>query len=393
MRSCFVLGATTLIACGGSTTPPETVVTDSSGVRIVQHGELTGFLTTEVGDAPVFRLGWEAGDPSFETIAAGSFLSDGSVAIFDAGGRQLYLISSNGQDVSAIGGQGEGPGEFQSGSAVETLPGDTLLIYDPALGRLSLFNRNGELVDSQLRAHRGRVYSKPGGVLSTGQLAWIPSSFVPSRGTESGTMWVMGPLTTSTPRGLESDTIAELPMLEFRLEDGRPVADPFTRFGVFDAYPGGFVWGRNDMPELRWMSETGELRQVARWEATPTPVDEDAWRRYEMVYRERFGGGAEPADEERLRERLQNARRSASTTLPLFTFLHTNPTGDVWLSRYAMLGSPTESYVVFESDGLVRGLIEFPRPLRILDVGNAHLLAVEANEWGVEAVVVYPLPE
>ena len=363
---------------------------DSAGIRIVENGHAEQLSVFRVADRPVFRTGWKADEPTLEVIRGGALRSDGSAAVFDDGAKRLYLISPSGEILREVGREGDGPGEFRSGDAVEVLADDRILVSDYMAGRLSLFDSTGEFVDSELWTYRGAVGSSPAGAFSDDRVGWISSSYAPSLASqELDDHWVFGPLLASDPLGGAVDTLAVLPMVELRLENGRPIADPFTRYSSADVYSDGFVWARNDLAEVVWLSREGAVLQRARWGQPPRQVDERVWEEYEAAFSERLGRSPERATDDRAAERLRNARRMASPTLPLFRYVRADRDGAVWISSYTMVGLPSSSFLVIDAHGVARTRIEFPRPVEILDIRDNRLLGVETNEWGVQAVALY----
>lgn len=381
-----------LSGCAADSNPaPEVTVRDSLGIRIVSHGVLSDIPTLHVRQRPIFRTGWYDDEPTFETIRGGGLRSDGSVAVFDDEGKALYLIDQRGRSVTKVGRDGEGPGEFRSGEAVEILSGDSILVYDYMLHRLSLFDAAGSFVDSNRWTNSGVVSSKPTAVTVSGRIAWVPNGHSSRSGAE-GRSWLFGPLLTSSPLGLNVDTVALLPVIELRFENGRRVSDPFGPYGATEGYADGFVSARNDVPELRWTSQDGAVRQIARWEASLTTVDDEVWGRYEAAYLERMGSIPERGTDLQMQAGLRDARSAASSTLPLFRYLHAASDGSVWLSEYTMFGMPAESFLMFGVDGAAVARVDFPQPIQILDIRDGRVLGVETDEWGVQAVVVYAVP-
>jgi hypothetical protein len=65
--------------------------------------------------------------------------SHGRVYLADAGRRKVTVLGPDASPLMDIGREGSGPGEFRNVSSVEILPGDSLLVYDGQLARLTLF--------------------------------------------------------------------------------------------------------------------------------------------------------------------------------------------------------------------------------------------------------------
>jgi hypothetical protein len=360
---------------------------DSAGVRIVVNGSVSVMPERKVGGA-LLEVGWKDDEPTFEAIRAGAILADGSAAVMDDRAKTLYLLSADGRSIETVGRRGEGPGEFQSGSAVEALHGDTIVVFDFTLSRLSRFDPTGKFVDAELWKRVGVADELPSAVTASGRLAWVPAGYVQLPRSGTGTEWIPAPLLTSDVLGQNVDTVVVLPFAEVRTQNGQPVSEPFPRYVGSAAFPGGFIWARNDIPELRWITGDGTLQQIARWTAQPIVVDDSVWAEYEAAYYERMGGSRERGTEGQMAERLRELRKAAARELPLFRFVHAGFDGSAWVSEYTMFGMPARRFTVFSPAGAgVR--VVFPRPIMILDVRNGRVLGVETDEWGVVAVAVY----
>jgi len=357
---------------------------------MVDNGDVSGLPTQRVRDRPVMRTGWFDDQPTFGGISCGAIRPDGAVAVFDDRADLLYLIDRQG-NASTAGGPGQGPGEFESCGGLALLADSTLIVYDYMARRLSLFGAAGEFLDSRSWDLPGIFSYSPSGVTAAGRLAWVPSSYSPSAARALEGRWLTAPLVTTAPLGGNADTVHLVPAVRLRLADGRPVpdGDPFVRYGTGEAHSGGYVWATNDNPQVTWIGPAGSLRQIARWQAPAPAADEEAWERYEAAYYERMGGSPERGSESQMAQRLRRQREAASATLPYFRFVHSGADGSAWLSEYTMFGMPARRFLRFGSTGVVVGWIEFPRPLQILDIAYEHVLGVETDEWGVEAVVLY----
>jgi hypothetical protein len=86
---------------------------------------------------------------------------DGYIYVSDTGIPALRVFDSQGRFVRQIGAQGAGPGEYQN-IAAAGLKGDTVWVSDPATGRVTLFDRQGQLLESF------RVYFRAGERRPTG---------------------------------------------------------------------------------------------------------------------------------------------------------------------------------------------------------------------------------
>lgn len=65
--------------------------------------------------------------------------SRGRIYVSDTYQNRVSILNPDGSLRGSVGRRGSGPGEFQSVQTVQVLPGDSLLVYDPELARVSVF--------------------------------------------------------------------------------------------------------------------------------------------------------------------------------------------------------------------------------------------------------------
>jgi hypothetical protein len=91
-------------------------VRDSAGVRIVENARpvWAPAEALRLSLSPALVIGTRP-EPSYELsrVAGAARLSDGRIVIADGGSLQLRFFDSQGVFSNAVGGPGEGPGEFR----------------------------------------------------------------------------------------------------------------------------------------------------------------------------------------------------------------------------------------------------------------------------------------
>jgi hypothetical protein len=125
------LVAALLIVSGSGCTGREAL--DDSGVSMYRGvPELTVRVTS-------------TSDPSavFSAISGLDVDSRGNVYVGDIFQQRVTVLDPNGSVVRTFGRRGSGPGEFQAIRGVQVLAGDSVLVYDPALARVSVFTAAG----------------------------------------------------------------------------------------------------------------------------------------------------------------------------------------------------------------------------------------------------------
>ena len=128
-----------------SSFPSTATVRDSAGVPIVEN-----FLPAwGDGDAwtvdpdPVFDLSGLVDDELFRPYSPW-LLGDGRTVLFNSGACEVRFYDDTGF-LNASGGCGGGPGEYTQSSTIVLWPGDSLLVYDQGLRRITLLDGEGAL--------------------------------------------------------------------------------------------------------------------------------------------------------------------------------------------------------------------------------------------------------
>lgn len=93
-------------------------------------------------------------------VRDGLLLPSGRVVIATEGSQSLLYYRADGEFLGEVGRQGGGPGEFERLRSVHSLEGDSVVAWDPALRRITVFDSAGATVGtSTIDAYR----EAPGG--------------------------------------------------------------------------------------------------------------------------------------------------------------------------------------------------------------------------------------
>lgn len=177
-----------------------------------------------------------------------------------------------------------------------------------------------------------------------------------------------------------------------------PGADnPSHGVGEVAVAGGRFVYARTDRAQITWRLAEGTVHQIVRWQPEQAYLAEEHLQPLEERIRGRLRVANLEAPVERVEEMVREymAEQAADVGNPLRFFR--SPFGDdsgrIWLPSYTPFG-PREGdppYIVVSAEGEWLGTVEGPEGLRILDVAAGRVLAVVADDVGVETVVVYRL--
>lgn len=377
-------------ACGGGESRAAVTERDSAGVRIVESARAridrpSGWT---VAAKPDLVIGAARGDSTdlLSSVSGAAQLDDGRILVVDGGTRQVRFYDGEGHLLRAVGGEGDGPGEYRSPRLVAVTSGDTIVMSDLRSGRFTILDGHGLYVRSATPA---TFVGDPIGRLSGGR-------FVTSLGSAGA-----GP---STPEGEIPDTVT------FMAVDARA--------GVLDTIavtpgPSTYVWRRGPAvgfvrvplttdpsgavagdlvymaptrsPEIRTYRADGRLVRIARVRGGLPRVTRSE---FEAVVRQRLADA--PAREADLL-RSTYRRMSPPPALALFDRLLVDRLGDVW-ARRLLPGERTgpRRWSVFEG-GRPLGSVETPAGFRVEEIGEDYLLGVVRGEPGVERVERYRL--
>lgn len=76
----------------------------------------------------------------FTDISSVVRLASGDLVVADAGGQELVLVVRESGRIRVLGREGEGPGEYRAPQMIFAHQGDSVLLYDPQLLRVSVFD-------------------------------------------------------------------------------------------------------------------------------------------------------------------------------------------------------------------------------------------------------------
>jgi len=337
----------------------------------------------QLSPSPAVQLGDVEGAPEqiFSRITSIGLFDDGAFVVADGASSELRVFGQLGEFEGAMGGQGEGPGEFLYLGSTHVLEGDTLLAYDPEAYRLSIFLRSGQLLETVPMAAVGGAPESYLGRGSSGR-HFVSLIKQVSRQASDITPDIME-LRRYEAGGRESQALGEYPGM-------RRVRSPVP----FSPHPLGTVLGENVfiadglLPLFTVFTPTGTtdvLVNVPRRVWSP----EDARRRLEANL-----------EEGPLKDRLAAAWNQArSDSIPAFSDMLPDRTGAIWVKEY---DPGTDSHwvdrlrtggrwFVVQPDGRALAEVVLPEDFRLMAVGRDRVAGVATDVLGVERVRIYRL--
>lgn len=391
-----------LVGCSGSSeTPTRTVVRDSAGVEIVENSGGAAEIW-QIVEPHRLEIGVTEGDAAyqFSGIRSARRLSDGTLVIADNGSREVRFYDSDGNHLRSVGGQGSGPGEYETFGLVEKLRGDSLLAVDSRLGRATVLEPGGTYVRDWSLSIIEDFGSRPmvvaiipdgraivrrsvsGDEVSDGYRRdrfehglgmTSPGSATPIGGEFGGSEYLLNRVTNQgTMVGM---TLAML---------------PFSRSTLVVGGADKIYVGMNDTYEIHAYDLNGNVTRIIRRSDIPAePVDDGVMEWYigDRIRQATERGG--DVDTERIRTAIEELPRVS--TLPAYSELLLDSGGHLWVRDHARpwIMDREDGWHVFDPNGFLKAFVRQPEDLRIQEIGDDYLLGVVLDEFGVERVRLY----
>jgi hypothetical protein len=364
-------------------------VRDSSGIRIVENVDPSWAPAGAwlVDSVPLVTIGTRD-DELFRVVGAVR-QNDGTIVVANAGNVELRFYDRSGTFLRAVGGRGQGPGEFMSMTSIHRLASDSILVHDWQQAKASVFAADGEYSRSFSLQIPGNGLPQLIGVLQKGHMVAVVRPFEPNA-ERSGLIRIPSLYLIYSQTGEITATIGELPDQELFI--GQPQeprsyeAPPFGRWAATVAVGDRFVYGDATTHEYRVYSPEGALLQIVRRQVSPRMVTSDDIARHKA---------------ERLRNIVDQSRRAAverelaeavyPEQMPAYTSFEADTEGRVWIQPFAAQVAATAEWSIFDPDGAWLGQVELPSSLSIFEIGADYILGRWRDPDGVEQVRVYRL--
>ena len=372
--------------------------------EVVDAGTATAatILPWRIDDTPRIRIGGAAEDVAhqFVEISAATVLSDGSVLVADGEWGVVRRYGPRGEFLQQLGAVGEGPGEFRSPTAVSSLPGDSMVVWDREFWRTAVFDAEGRFVRSaRFDPTADGVYPVNGMWPVAVNLARGGTRMVHLISKGSGKGSVAPGASRRAGLALHSEEsrfpqlLAELPgpeEVEVNAPWGTALVPPPLAGGpaiAFDARDDRVCFGHQRAREILCVHADG-MRKGVQWIDAPRPVDpfDPAILNWRSTTMRAYGGklGVEVAEE-------VVAQVPVPDSHPAFGELLFDSLGYLWIEVGPADGSLVErEYFVLDTDLRVAGRLKLPT-MELAEVGADYVLGVRHDAAGVAEAVLFEL--
>ncbi len=362
-------------------------VRDSAGVTVVES-VLPAWAEGEGWRAdfePILDLAADRGGPEYEFFGAtdADRLSDGSIVVADDGSDEVRVFSPVGEHVRTLGGNGEGPGEFNRLDQLQILPGDSILAYDFWAARITIFAPDGTL---------GRIVTLDGSARLrplfqlTGATGYVGmATDFTGFGDDVGLRRWSHPIVQVDSAGVVIDTLTTIQGNESVVFEMGDAAALWGKRGRMEARGGAVYLGSSDSVSFEVFGPRGQRRiaRVPGYDLALTQADIDGelstW----------FPDSVPPDPFSRAIQDAQPER----THRPGYQDLVVDATGSVWLEAFRGLHEASEpaNWEVFDPSGEWLGSVTLPPGFKVFRIGTDWILGKNRDELDVEHIQLLAL--
>lgn len=399
----LAVGIGSVVACGEpgerSAGPPTERVALADFVVESSQDDLASVPVRPLEAPEVMIGGWRQDSLPIPDVRDAVLMPDGSVWVAASTTHQVLTFSAHGRPLAALGGPGDGPGEFSRGPWSLHTCDDAVLVDEQF--RYTLLSPDGELervvvvpaVLQPLSPLTVGVSSDCARVLV--RIGEVPP---PRRGKDRGTdilAWidpVAGTLDTiTTIAGMERSG------QEFgeRLES---MPTPFGAGGVWAQSGDSIYVGFTSAPVLTLFAESGRAVRTIQWEAAARPIAPTEIEGLEAARAQEIDRNPELAV-----FLPPISSYPIPATAPLFASVLVSDDGSVWVQEFPPLsdgfGLPLEGrgtgvtrYLVFDPAGKVREIVLVQSDVTIHQVRGSRVLASQLDDMGAPMIAVYRVP-
>lgn len=383
-------------ACNAQPGQIGVVVRDSAGITIIEHTDQPAPMTWTLSSAPVVTIGVREGSDAqmLFRVAAAFRLDDGRLVVANGGSTEFRFYRADGEHLASVGGAGGGPGEMRVLFEVTRLAGDTLVAFDPAMGRLDWFDPMGAFIHRTSVDLRG-LLEPP--YFSEGAHLLPDRTFLLRVYEGSG---------SNFPDGVFRSNLGF-----FRFDATSGVVDTLTWAGALENFvihvgdrtvPGVRpfarraleVWGPNavyvvdtDRYEIQVFGLEPASRSLIR-RAQDGPVVSASDR---QAFVERYRGfiARNPGGQGDMERWL--AAVTYPKTKPPISRVHADRLGHLWVGETPANEIQPVVWLVYGAAGRIMARVELPATFTPMDIGGDYVLGRVRDADGIEFIQMYEL--
>lgn len=289
------------------------------------------------------------------------------------------MFGPDGGYLRSFGNRGGGPGEFRDPIELEILGNDSILVWDWAAQRISVFEADGTLSRS---IRLNRPVANPTGYFSL--LAQEPLFVVAGQSFELKPLGELGTDRTHLVRfdgeGILVDTVAVLPYGRHgRIERTTRSSPLFNPRGSFSGGGGILYTTSGSEPEVQALGTDGSVERIIEWRSPDRTVTEEDIAR---AKRQRLDQMASmPVGMKRGIDAFPPERE-----FPAVSTVLADRNGGLWVKRYPRPLDQFQTWWGFDGAGQFICAVELPVSFKAFDVGSDYWLGLKKDDLDVEYI-------
>jgi len=411
MRNAFVIwcaGAGIILAAcgGGGGTTGAAATRDSAGITIVENSGPAWPAGSgwRVADSPLVDIG------DVDRVLGPVRLSDGRLALANAGSNEVRIYDAKGALLKSSGRSGSGPGEYQNLVGIWAGPGDSVMVSDVLVRRLSVLDREGTFARSLTLGAVSEGFTTIGGQfdfavplgwMGDGSIVGLSQTFAINkaregifRDTVSVILYGLDGVTRDTVGRFPGPEMETMTMTMGGQSMSAPTGVPLGRQFVSLARGGRIYVSVNNAWEIEVRGPDGGLTRLIRAAEKPATItagDIAASRkalREQMEAQPMLRNVPEPIKKQ-LTARVDQAKYPA--TFAFFAGMLADPDGSLWAELVSSGADQTQRFAVIDSTGRFLGRVSMPVRFRASWIGSDAVYGVWKDADDVEHVRAYPL--
>lgn len=311
-------------------------------------------------------------------------LPDGRIAVLNRGSDEVRMFSGDGRFLVSLGGSGGGPGEFEDPIEIEVLGTDSIVVWDWAARRISVFEADGSFSRS---IRIGGAVANPTGYFSL--LTQEAPFIVAGQELDFKPIGQLGTDHTHLVRfdvqGNPIDTIAVLPYgRRGQYEPSHRSSPLFDPRGSFSAGGGILYTTSGAEPLVRAHRPDGSVERVIEWRPPDRRVTEED---ITLARRRRLEQMASLPDwVPRGVDAFPPERE-----FPAVSAVMADREGRLWVRRYSRPRDKDQTWWGFDVAGSFICAVDLPLSFTAFDVGPDYWLGVAKDELEVEYVQLWSM--
>jgi len=367
---------------------------DTSSAQIVVVGqydvdELPAFTLAQVAFLDVGGVG-----SSEELFGAeqGYLDSNGRMVVADRGNAQVVTADRAGP-VRRFGAKGEGPGEFMGLRSVHQWAGDSIVAYDRALRRLSIFDSEGVYrrsvrLDVSLPSGPELVALMDDGLVVRSYQG--PEGYAIGRGGETTRVLWLNVVSIDGKEVL--DTLGLFPQGREYVYGYRPTLTiyrrpvPFGSVSRVSASGGSLVVALTGPGEIGFLNPDGSLQTLTRFSEASRPLTATLIRRHlDSLWAAESTEGVRALYADLAMAEVVPERG------PAIGQVLVAESGNVWVEIPTLHPEEVDRWVILGPSGEPIASAHTPRGLEVLWVGRSRILTRRQGDLGVEELMAFDI--